>query len=301
MFGKLDGSKGPLNIFRGMDKGILKVGTLVTVIGSLGVVVSGAVLVLGAVGVAIAGVSAYFVSRWDEISGALITGLQSGTITLQPLLISAYTLWARLQLVGEAIVGTTTATSAANGTIGFMTTAIDVVTATMGPFITTLAVMVGAWGLMRVALLGVMGIIVGFVSLGNTLGAVSDGALAKAQGNLASFAKGTDDTFKKSEELFAAGKAIGDAKLSPLDYEKAKSKAKDLEQSLADAIAGVGGGKGGAADGRAKKPSVKIDKVVVEVVLDDPDPDRIFGSFLPKMVALADKRVQAYDSMDVGE
>jgi hypothetical protein len=39
----------------------------------------------------------------------------------------------------------------------------------------------------------------------------------------------------------------------------------------------------------------KIDKVVVEVKLDDPDPDRVFSSFLPRMQALADKRIQPYE------
>jgi hypothetical protein len=101
--------------------------------------------------------------------------------------------------------------------------------------------------------------------------------------------------------LAAASEKIANAQLTPLDYAKAEEKAKALEKSLMDALSGTSKKPGEEGKGRAKKPSVKIDKVVVEVKLDDPDPDRVFSSFLPQMVALADKRRQAYDTMEVGE
>lgn len=303
VFGKLDGSKGPLNIFRGMDAGILKITSLVTVVGSLGAVATMGALALGGIAVAIGGVAAWFVSKWDEISGALVTGLENGSISLLPLITSLYTFYLRLQLVGEALMGTTTAADIAGGGISFLTTAVDVATATLSPFIYALGVMVGAWGILKTTLLGVMTVILGFVKLGNTIGAISDATLARAQAYHAEFANSTRDTFQKSQDLFKAAGAIADAQLSPLDYEKAKARAGELERGLIDAIKGTGaGGPGGdgKGGGRAKKPAVKIDKVVVEVKLDDPDPDRLFASFLPKMVKLADARTQAYDTLDAG-
>jgi hypothetical protein len=177
---------------------------------------------------------------------------------------------------------------------------MDIATSTLSPFIYGLSIMVGAWGALKLALLGVLKIIELVVALGVKLKVVDKSVLDKGRANIDDFNRGIQDTFTTSEELARASKAIGEAQLSPLDYEKAKAKAKELEQSLAQAIGG-GGAAGGGKDGRAKKPGVKIDKVVVEVKVDDPDPDRIFGSFLPKMVNLADKRVQAYETMDVGE
>jgi hypothetical protein len=300
-FGKADGSKGSANIFRGMDVGLLKVASLVTSLGSLGVVAAMAGTALGAIGVVVGGMAAYFTEHWDRISGSIVQGLQDGTITLVPLMTSLYTFYARLVMVGQALMGGSDAVGTVNSGLNFLTSTVDMVSGALSWFIWGLSIMVGGWASLKLGMLGVMAVIMQIVSLANTLGAVSDSALANAQGNYDKFSDSVDATFHKADMLAAASEKIGNAQLTPLDYAKAETKAKELEKSLMDALSGTSKKPGEEGKGRAKKPSVKIDKVVVEVKLDDPDPDRVFSSFLPKMVALADKRIQPYETMEVGE
>ena len=67
-----------------------------------------------AVAVAIAGVGAYFVEHWDRIAGSIVKGLQDGSITLVPLMTSLYTFYLRLVMVGEALMGGSSAVGTAS-------------------------------------------------------------------------------------------------------------------------------------------------------------------------------------------
>lgn len=298
--GKADGSKGPLNIFRGLDKGILKFGALGTTLGSLGIVATMVGTAIGGITVAIAGVGAYFVEHWDRIAGSIVKGLQDGSITLVPLMTSLYTFYLRLVMVGEALMGGSSAVGTVNTGLNFLVSVIDMVSGALSWFIWGLSIMVGGWASLKWAMLGVMSVIVGIVEISNTLGAVSDETLARARGNYAAFSDSVDATFHKADMLAAASEKIGNAQLSALDYKKAEDKAKELEKSLAEALAGGSGGKGGPKkEGRAAA-KVKIDKVVVEVDMRDPDPDRLFSQFIPKLEKMADRRVQPYEALEQG-
>ena len=301
VFGKADGSKNPLNIFRGMDVGILKVASLGTTIGSLGVVATMVGTALGGVVVAIAGVGAYFVEHWDRISGAIVKGLQDGSITLVPLVSSMYLFYQRLVMVGQALLGGSSAVDTVNGGLSFLTTVIDMVSGALSWFVWGLSIMVGAWATLKLAMLGVMHVVLGIVEVANTLGAVSDSTLERARGNVAAFGDSVDATFHKADMLAAASEKIADAQLTPADYAKAEEKAKQLQQSLTEALAGTGTDAAGKKKGgRAAASKVKIDKVVVEVDMRDPDPDRLFSQFIPKLENMADRRVQPYEALEQG-
>jgi hypothetical protein len=301
MGGLLGRQKGAGFNMAGLDKGMLKIASLVATVGSLGVVAVMAGTALGAIGVVVGGMAAYFTEHWDRISGSIAQGLQDGTITLVPLMTSLYTFYARLVMVGQALMGGSDAVGTVNSGLNFLTSTVDMVSGALSWFIWGLSIMVGGWASLKLGMLGVMAVIMQIVSLANTLGAVSDSALANAQNNYDKFSDSVDATFHKADMLASASEKIANAQLTPLDYAKAEEKAKELEKSLMDALSGTSKKPGEEGKGRAKKPSVKIDKVVVEVKLDDPDPDRVFSSFLPKMVALADKRIQPYETMEVGE
>jgi hypothetical protein len=301
MGGLLGRQKGAGFNMAGLDKGMLKIASLVATVGSLGVVAVMAGTALGAIGVVVGGMAAYFTEHWNRISGAIVVGLESGTITLVPLMTSLYTFYARLVMVGQALMGGSDAVGTVNSGLNFLTSTVDMVSGALSWFIWGLSIMVGGWASLKLGMLGVMAVIMQIVSLANTLGAVSDSALANAQNNYDKFSDSVDATFHKADMLASASEKIANAQLTPLDYAKAEEKAKELEKSLMDALSGTSKKPGEEGKGRAKKPSVKIDKVVVEVKLDDPDPDRVFSSFLPKMVALADKRIQPYETMEVGE
>jgi hypothetical protein len=178
---------------------------------------------------------------------------------------------------------------------------IDMVSGALSWFVWGLSIMVGAWASLKLAMQGVMWAILKIVELANTLGGVSDDTLARANSNYQAFGDSVEATFHKADMLAAASQKIADAQLSPADYAKAEEKAKQLQQSLADALKGTGtdasGKKGG---GRAAPSKVKIDKVVVEVDMRDPDPDRLFSTFIPKLEAMADRRVQPYEALEQG-
>ena len=143
VFGKADGSKGPLNFFRGLDKGLLKFGALGTVLGSLGVVATMVGTAIGGIAVAIAGVGAYFVEHWDRIAGSIVKGLQDGSITLVPLMTSLYTFYLRLVMVGEALMGGSSAVGTVNTGLNFLVSVIDMVSGALSWFIWGLSIMVG--------------------------------------------------------------------------------------------------------------------------------------------------------------
>lgn len=262
--------------------------------GSLATVAGIAGIALGGVMVAIGGVAAYFVSNWQRISGAIVQGLEDGSITLVPLITSLYTFYLRLQLVGEALLGGSSATDMISGGLNLMTGAVDMASATLSWFIKGLSIMVGAWGTLKLGMLGILAIIEQIVRLGVKLRVVDKSVLDRGRANIDEYARGVQDTFTRADELARAADAIAEAKLSPLDVKKAEAKAKELQNKLSDALSGKNKGK----DGRPAKPAVKIGKVVVEMDMRDPDPDRLMAGFIPRLEAMADKRVQPYDAID---
>jgi hypothetical protein len=294
--GKAMGSDGGLGFGRGLDKGLLKLMSLVTTVGSLATVAGMAGAALGGVAVLVAGAAAFFISNWRQISGSLAEGLQNGTITLVPLITAMYTFWLRLRLVGEAIFGATSAAGTMNTGITFMASAVDMASGTLSWFVKGLSIMVGAWGLLKIGMLGIMSVILGIIDVANSLGAVSDETAARAKRNYDKFSSGIDDTFHKADQLASAAEAIGKAQLSPLDIKKSEARAAELSKTLGDLLSG----KGKDGKGRSGKAAVKIAKVELNIDMRDPDPDRLFGQLVPKLERMADRRVQPYEALEDG-
>jgi hypothetical protein len=294
--GRAAGKNDGLGIGRGIDKGILKIASLVTTVGSLATVAGMAGMAIGAVGVVLAAGAAFFVSRWDQISSSLVTGLQDGTITLVPLITAMYTFWLRLRLVGEALFGATTAAGTLNTGLGFITSAVDLASGTLSWFVKGMSIMVGGWGLLKLGMLGIMKMIMGIVDLAHTMGAVSDDTFNRATKNTANFSAGIDDTFHRADQLASAAEAIGKAQLSPLDMKKAEERAAELSKTLGDLLSGKDKDK----KGRSGKSSVKIAKLELNIDLREPDPDRLFGQLVPKLERMGDRRVQSYEALDDG-
>jgi hypothetical protein len=297
VFGKADGKKDPLNIFRGMDKGILKVASLVTTIGSLGAVAGIAAVALGGIGVVIAGVGAYIISKWDDISGAIVKGLEDGSITLVPFITSLYTFYLRLELVGKALLGGGNAVDTVNGGLNMMTQAVDLASGTLSWFIKGLSIMVGAWGTLKLGMMGILVLIEQIVRLGVKLRVVDQSVLDQGRKNMKNFSDGIQDTFTRADQLASAADKIADAKLSPLDIKKAEEDAKKLQQSLADALKGVDN-KGNSKRGTGSK--VKINKVEVHIDMRDPDPDRLMAGLVQPLERMADKRTQTWEALEGG-
>lgn len=280
---------------RGMQTGILKIATLATVLTAAGAAAAVLALAFSGVIVIVGGMAAYVISKWDTIKTELIQGFKDGTISLVPLITSLYTFWERLKLVGEALLGGTNSATMMQGGIDFLATAVDFASGAISIAVKGLSIMVGvigalklgiskffqlvAWGLEKMSKIPKMG----------HLADVAEDMRSSQQ----SWMDSADDSFRKADKFANAADAIAEAKLDPMAYEAAKKKAKDLEQSLMDMLSGKGGK-------RASRPAVNVGKVEVVVNTTDPDPDRLFGVFIPKMVAMADKRVQPYDALEQG-
>lgn len=284
-------------VFRSIDKGVLKFATMGSMItaaagaaGLLAVAFAGVVVVVG-------GMAAYIISNWETIKTSLVQGFTDGTITLIPLITSVYTFYERLKLVGEAILGGTDATTMMVSGLDLMTGAVDFAGTVLGGMIQTVAIMIGAWGALKLGMLAVMKVIMLVAELGAKIGAVDESAMASATANYQKFRDGIHDTFTKADKFSRAADAISKAKLDPLQIKAAQAKAKDLQQTLTDALSGKGKDKD---KGRKKKAGVKIGKVEIVVNALDDDPDRLFAAFIPKLERMSETRVQSYDALPQG-
>jgi hypothetical protein len=261
----------------------------------VGVAAGALALAFGGVLVIVGGLAAYVISNWQKIKTSIVQGLKDGTITLVPLITALYTFWERLKLVGKALFGGTSAATAMQGSLDFMTLAVDAASTAVAYIVKGLSLMVGVIGALKLGIAKFFQLVAwGLEKMSKIpkMGGLADTAreMRDAQGR---WMESAQDTFTKSEQLGRAADAIAKAKLDPLKYKAAQKKAKDLEKSLMDMLEGKPGE-------RDRKPGVKIGKVEVVVNTTDPDPDRLFGAFIPKMVQMADRRVQPYSALEQG-
>jgi hypothetical protein len=241
--------------------------------------------------------AAYFIENWDRISGSIVVGLESGTITLVPLITSLYTFYTRLVMVGEALFGTMDATSVMGGGIDLLSGAINIAAGVLGYIVKGISIMVGAFGALKLGMLGVAKVILMVAELGGTIGAVDDSTLETMKASYQTFSDGVDDTFRQADKLSDAADAIGKAQLSALDTKAAEERAGEFAKGLAGMLTGKG--KDGDP-GRPPKPGVKIGKVEVTIVTDDPDPDRMLSAFVPKLEAMNTRRTMPWDAEPLG-
>lgn len=296
--GKIGGGKGGLRLFRGMDKTILKFATLAPLIAGVGVAAGGLALAFSGVAVVVGGLAAYVATSWDEIKASLVGAIESGKISLLPLITSLYTFYERLRLVGVAMFGGTDAATVMVSGLDMLTGAVDFASMVLGGMIDIVAYGIEAFGAFRLAfsaLLQLIGDGLRVMSKIPKVGDGLDGAIASIDGIRDSAYGAASANLKTADRFHKAADAVRDAQLTPMQFAAAQKKAKDLQQSLSDMLAGKDKDKDKRAPG-----GTKIGKVEVVINTTDPDPDRLFAAFIKKTAGLADRRVQAYGAIEQG-
>jgi hypothetical protein len=277
--------------------GMMKLATA----GTMLVAILGPAIILGAVlgglMVAFGGVAAYISTKWREISTTLINGIEQGKISLVPLMTGLYTFWMRLVMVGEALVGGGDATSTFNGFLNFAIWTIDAASTGLGYFIQGLSILVGAFGAVKLGITGIVGVIAWMLEMLSKVPKVGEGladTAAEMRKSQASWMASSQDTFTTSEKLARAADKIFAAKLSPEDMGAAADKAKKLEDRLKGFLSG---------ESKANKPKgakVHVDKVTMNIDLQEPDPDRVMALLVKPLEKLASGRTQAFSATEQG-
>lgn len=281
---------------RGAAGGLSKLataGTMLTAIAGPALILG---VVLGGLAVAFGGIAAYITANWQKISSTLIAGLEQGKITLVPLMTSLYTLWMRLQMVGEALLGGGDATSKFNGILNMAITMIDFTSKGVGWLIKGLALMVGVLGALKLGIAGIVGVVAWVLEMLAKVPKVGAGLKDTAnemRASQASWMSGAQDTFTQSEKLGRAADKIMNAKLSPEDFAKAEAKGKQLEGKLKDFLEGAG-------KKDKKGPKVNVGTVNMNLNLEEPDPDRVMAMLVKPLMKMAGGRTQAYAATEEG-
>ncbi|MGB1275457.1 MAG: hypothetical protein ACPG77_06875, partial [Nannocystaceae bacterium] len=252
----------------------------------------GLVIAFGILATLVGGVAAYIIENWKDISKAIIKGLDDGTISLVPLLTSLYTLWARLTMVGETVLGGSDHVSKFNGLLNVLIAIIDAVSGSVAFFMKAMAYSMRIWGALKMAFLGVLLSVAALMAGLSKMGLI-DTPIERINANVESFMSGTQDTFRAADELLERARMIEDFEFSPVDLEKINKDAAKMEKSLKDMLAGLGGN--GKKTNRAR---VNVQKVEVTFDMRDTDPDRLMGAFVKPLQRLADTRTQSYSAVE---
>jgi hypothetical protein len=118
-----------LGAVTGLISGFSKIAVFAAVLVPLLIVAGAAFAVMGVGLIAVAGIAAYLVSKWDELSASIVKGFNDGTITLKPLIIAAMVLWEKMKAVGKALIGGATGGSMMQWAIDLAAKAVNGVTA----------------------------------------------------------------------------------------------------------------------------------------------------------------------------
>lgn len=269
---------------------LLALGRFLTLLVSAGPMIIIAGLAIGALGAAIAGVAAYFVSKWDEISAALVTGLRDGTISLVPLLTAAYGLWGRLKMLGETILGGSTHTDKMNGLLGIFTWILNTAASILSTFIKALSIFVGIWGTLKLAFQGVMWTILKLVELLWDAGMVDFATISRARANYEKYKAGVMDTFTTADKLATTAERLDSFKFDEAELKRIEDEAKAMAEKAADAL------ENGGDDGDGLSNSgdgVNINNFYNRMDVRDPDPDRLMAQAVGGLTRLAKRAVQS--------
>lgn len=117
-----------LGAVTGLIHGFSKIAVFAAVMVPLLLVAGTAFAVMGVALVAVAGIAAYLVSKWDELSASIVKGFNDGTITLKPLITAAMVLWEKMKAVGKSLIGGATGGSMMQWAIDLAVKAINGVT-----------------------------------------------------------------------------------------------------------------------------------------------------------------------------
>lgn len=276
---------------RGAQTGLLRMATA----GTMLVALAGPALILGVVlgglAVAFGGLAAYITSKWQEISTSLIEGIETGQITLTPLMVSLFTLWERLKLVGEALLGGSDATSSFNGFLDIAVGMIDTVSVGLGWFIKGLSLLVGVFGALKLGIAGIVGVVAWTLEMLAKVPKVGEGlaeTAAEMRKSQESWFAGAQDTFTTSEKLDRAAEKIMNARLSPEQFAKAQERAAEMQKSLKGFLESAG------KKTTPKGAKVNVGTVNVNVSLDEPDPDRVMAQLVKPLQKMATGRTQSF-------
>jgi hypothetical protein len=282
---------------KGAQSGMMKLATA----GTMLVALAGPALILGVVigglMVAFGGIAAYISTKWTEISTTLIGAMERGKISLVPLMTALYTFWMRLVMVGEALIGGGDATSTFNGFLSAAVWLVDAASTGLGYFIKGLSLLVGAFGAVKLGITAVVGVVAWMLEMLSKVPKVGAGladTAAEMRKSQASWMASTQDTFTTSEKLARAADKVLAAKLSEDDMGKAAAKAKALEDRLKGFLSGE------SKKAKPKGAKVHVDKVVMNIDLQEPDPDRVMALLVKPLQKLATGRTQAYSTTENG-
>ena len=283
---------------RGVLRTMLSVGSLLSALAAGATVVAGLTAGFLALTVVAGGIAAYIISNWQYISQSIIDGLESGKISLVPFLVAMYTFWERLKAVGQALLGGTTGADMFTGAMKMGITAFNLMGDAIAMTMKGIAISIGIWGALRLAFQGLMWVILQMIDLMGMIPKIGLDAetVARAHRNYDNFARGTQDVFTDVDQLLRDADKIANIDVSALDMEDINRKAEEWKKTLVD----------GLKDSQKKKtspkgPQVHVENVTINQDLRDHDPDRLMASFVKPMQSLADRRVQAWDQLDMGE
>jgi hypothetical protein len=255
----------------------------------------------GALFTIVGGIAAYVVSNWKAISGAIVTGLRDGTITLGPLLIAAYTFWERLKMVGEVFLGGGGHAAQFARVLDMMTGAVAFAANAVGFFMRSIAYSLGIWGALKLAFQGVLKAVLAIIEMSQYLPGVgaSDEFVAHAQNRYKEFADSTQDTWTTVDKLLSAADDIDAFTFKQLDFDRINKEASEMEKTLAKTLEDMGKEDPNKKKG-PKGPKVQINHLTINQDLRDTDPDRLMAAFITPLERLADKRIQAWDMTEQG-
>lgn len=292
ILGKLGQGDG---IFRWLDKGVLRFAALATTFAGLATAALAVGVAFGVVFAVMGGLAAYIISNWDSIRDSIVKSLDEGRISFVPFLTALYTFWERLKLLGGVLFGGSSGADMMSTSLMMGTKAFELLSDALAFVMDTIATMIGIWGALKLAFLGVMKVIVEALELFGQVGIVDERTLSTARINYERFAAGVDETFNKAGEIYDAADQIRNFELSELDMDQIKKKAKEWERKVADTLSGKG------LDRKSPKgPTVHIDNLTIHQDLRDTDPDRLFSAFIKPLERLADQRVQPFEALDAG-
>lgn len=277
--------------FRNIAAGLAKFSSIGMVLAAGIPTIIALTVAFGALFVIVGGIAAYVTSKWEEISSALIKGLQDGRPSLMPLLTAAYGLWARLKIVGQAFLGGSDHVDQFNNVLGVMTSIIGAAGTAVSFFLRAMAFFLGIWATLKLAMLGVARAILGIVELAAHIpGGPDDDTVARARQNYEDYNRSVWETMETGASLLNTADQLDNFKFDPMEIERIQKESDKMAKSLEDMLKGKG-----KEQDKLKNPGakVKIDKVVVEMDLRDQDPDRIFSQFIRPLKGLAERRVES--------
>ena len=284
-------SRGP-----GAMKFMLSMGSLA------GIMVAGAAaaaIFIGAImiiAVVVAGIAAYIISNWDAIAASIVKALESGELSLVPFLVAMYTFWERLKAVGEALIGGSSGAAMFTGLMKLGIEAFNLMGGAISMTMKAIAIMVGIWGLLKLAMQGVVRAILAVIEVAAYLpGGPSDETVALARHNYEQYKRGVQDTVTTVEQLMRKADAIEAIDVSALDIDF-DAMAKDWKEKLIEALK-----KKEEEARKPRGPQVNVQQVTINQDLRDTDPDRLMAHFIKPLERMADQRVQSYEALDMGE